>query len=58
MVAVSVMTVGAVVFLVVSMVRSIQREHTPGISRWKEFGLGLSLMALFFGTWIAHGITE
>ena len=58
MVTVAVLTLAAVVFLVASMVRSIQNEHTPGISRWREFGLGLALMALFFGTWIAHGITE
>jgi 3-dehydroquinate synthetase len=25
---------------------------------WREFGLALALMLLFFGTWIGHGIAE
>ncbi len=58
MVLVAAVTLGSLAFLVFSMVRSIQNEHTPGLSRWKEFGLGLSLMVLFFGTWVAHGISE
>jgi hypothetical protein len=40
------------------MVRSIRKEHARGNSIWKEFGLGLSLLLLFFGTWLAQGIAE
>jgi hypothetical protein len=58
MVVVLALTLGALGFVVFSMVRSIQNEHTPGISRWREFGLGLALMVLFFGSWIGHGIAE
>jgi hypothetical protein len=58
MAAVVVATLAALVFLVASMIRSIQNEHTPGLSRWREFGLGLALMVLFFGTWVAHGVTQ
>lgn len=52
------MVLGTLVFLVLSLVRSMANEHTPGLSRWMEFGLGLSLMVLFLLTWVAHGITE
>ena len=49
---------GALAVVVFSLVRSIQNERTRGQSVWREFGLGLALMILFFGTWIAHGVTE
>ncbi len=42
----------------VSMLRSIRNERTAGRSVWREFGLGLVLMILFFTTWIAHLISE
>lgn len=58
MVVVLALTLGALGFLVFSLVRSIQNEHVRGISRWREFGLGLALMVLFVGTWIGHGISE
>jgi hypothetical protein len=45
-------------FLIVVMVRSIRVHRTPGRSVWREFGLGLALMILFFVTWAAHGVTE
>jgi hypothetical protein len=45
-------------FLIVVMVRSILVERTRGRSVWREFGLGLVLMVLFFVTWAAHGVTE
>jgi hypothetical protein len=53
-----VLALGALAFLVFSMVRSIMDERVRGRSIWKDFGLGLSLMILFFGTWVAHGIAE
>lgn len=50
--------VGAIGFVVVAMVRSIQNERAAHRSVWREFALGLALMILFFTTWIAHGIVE
>jgi hypothetical protein len=45
-------------YVIFATIRSIVNERTPHRSVWREFGLGLSLMVLFFGTWIAHGISE
>jgi len=45
-------------FVVFSMIRSIRNERHAGRSIWKDFGLGIALMVLFFVTWIAHGISE
>jgi hypothetical protein len=52
------LAVGSLAYVVFSLVRSIQDQRTPSRSIWREFGLGLSLMVLFFVTWFAHGITE
>ena len=51
-------TFGALAFLIWSLIRSIQDERTRERGIWREFGLSLALMILFFATWIAHGITE
>jgi hypothetical protein len=48
----------ALLVVVFALVRSIRNHHTTGRSVWREFGLGLALMLLFFGTWVAHGISE
>ena len=45
-------------FVVFSMMRSIQIERSQGRSIWRDFGLGIALMVLFFVTWIAHGVSE
>ena len=45
-------------FLIVTMVRGIRANRTPGRSIWPDFGLGIGLMVLFFSTWIAHSITQ
>jgi len=58
MVLVIALSVGALAFVVVSMVRSIRNERSANRSIWREFSLGLFLMILFFVTWIAHGISE
>jgi heme A synthase len=58
MVLVMAIVLGALLLLIASMVRSIQNERTKGVSVWREFGLGLCLMVLFFATWVAHGISE
>jgi len=52
------LSLGALAFLLFSLVRSIQDKRTEGRSVWREFGLGLSLMILFFATWIGHGIAQ
>lgn len=51
-------TLGTLALLVVTVVRSIRAERTPGRSLWREFSLGLILVILFFSTWVAHAITE
>ena len=48
----------ALAFLIFSTARSIRDHRTKGRSIWREFSLGLSLMILFFATWVSHGITE
>ena len=53
-----VVAVGSLAFLLYSMGRSIKNERTPHRSVWREFGLGLGLMFLFFGSWVAHGIAQ
>ena len=58
MVLVIVITVGTLVVLMWSRLRSIQNERTAGRSVWREFGLGLVLMILFFATWVAHLISQ
>ena len=58
MVLATVLALGALLFVIWSLVRSIMTQRTDGRSVWKEFGLGLALTVLFFATWIAHGITE
>jgi hypothetical protein len=51
-------TVGALIFLLYSMVKTITAERTPGRSVWREFGLGLVLLILFFTTWLAQGVAQ
>ncbi|MFN2526412.1 MAG: DUF6766 family protein [Actinomycetota bacterium] len=45
-------------YLVGTLVRSIQREKSTSMKLWKNFGLSLSFCALFFVTWIAQGIVQ
>ena len=58
MAAAIVLTVATLLFLIATTIRSIQDHRTPGRGVWREFGLGLLLMILFFATWVGHGITE
>jgi hypothetical protein len=58
MVLVLLVTLCTLAFLMFAMVRSIHNERSPGRSTWREFSLGLSLMIIFFLTWIAQGIAE
>ena len=58
MLAVTLVALGTLLFLIVATVRSIQAHRTRGRSIWREFGLGLILMILFFTTWVAQGVAE
>jgi hypothetical protein len=58
MLVVVVMSLGALLFVIFSMARSIRNEHSAGRSVWREFSLGLSLMVLFFVTWVGQGIAQ
>src|SRR5687768_8882761 len=58
MLVVIAITLGTLVVLIASMARSIQNNRTAHRPVWREFGLGLLLMILFFTTWVAHGIAE
>lgn len=56
MVVVFVLTFGSLGFLVFSLVASIRKEQTRKV--WANFSLSLSLMILFFGSWVGHGIAQ
>ena len=58
MVLATVLALGALLFVIATLVRSILLERTGDRSVWREFGLGLALSILFFATWIGHGIAE
>jgi Domain of unknown function (DUF6766) len=53
-----VLSFGALALVIFAMIRSIQTHHSNGRSVWREFGLGLILMILFFVSWIGQGIAE
>ena len=46
------------IFLIAVMVRTIRNERDRQRSIWREFALGLSLVIMFFATWVGHGIAE
>jgi hypothetical protein len=58
MVIATVLSLGTLLFLIVTMVRSIQNERSGERSVWREFGLGLSLMILFFVTWAGQAVAQ
>jgi succinate dehydrogenase hydrophobic anchor subunit len=58
MVVATAIALGALLFVVYATARSIQKQRTQGRGVWREFGLGLVLMILFFSTWLAQGIAE
>jgi hypothetical protein len=51
---------GVAIVLVVTMVRTIQRERrSTGINRiWANFGLSISFLALFLISWVGQAIAE
>jgi hypothetical protein len=58
MLAVIITSLCALMFVILSMARSIRNERTAGRPIWREFSLGLALMVLFFATWIGQGIAQ
>jgi len=58
MVVATALALGALLFIIYATVKSIRNERTRGRSVWREFGLGLVLMILFFATWLAQGIAQ
>ena len=58
MLGVVIVSLGVLLFVIVTMLRSILNERTAGRSIWREFSLGLSLMVLFFVTWLGQGISQ
>ncbi len=58
MVVATVLALGTLAFLIACTARSIRDHGAENRSIWREFGLGLVLMVLFFATWLGHGITE
>jgi hypothetical protein len=58
MVVAMVLSLGALLWLVIALGRSIKDHRTEGRSVFREFGLGISLMVLFLVTWIGHGIAQ
>jgi hypothetical protein len=58
MVLATALALGALLFVIWSLIRSIVTERSRGRGLWREFGLGLALMILFFSTWIAQAIAQ
>ena len=58
MAVVALITFGTLGFLIFTMARSIRNDRDRRRSIWREFALSLSLMILFFATWLGHGISE
>jgi hypothetical protein len=56
--AATLVALAALLFVIWSLVRNIVTERSPDRGVWREYGLSLALMILFFATWIAHGIAE
>jgi hypothetical protein len=53
-----VVTLGTLALILFSTFRSIRNERTRHRSVWREFGLGLCFLILFFTTWAAHLIAS
>ncbi len=53
-----VLGLGSLLFVIGSMFRSMRNERRSGQSLWRQFGLGIALMVLFFATWAGQAIAE
>lgn len=51
-------TAGVTAYLVGTLGRSIHNEKRTRMRLWKNFGLSLGFSALFFISWVAHGIAQ
>ncbi len=49
---------GSLIFILWTMIRSISNERDKRRSIWREFGLSIALMLLFFLTWFGQGIAQ
>jgi hypothetical protein len=58
MVVATVLALSALLFVIWSLIRTITIQRLPDRSVWREFGLGLALMILFFVTWVTHAIAQ
>ena len=58
MLAATVIAVVVLGYLIFITVRSIRDKRDTSRSVWREFGLGLSLMIMFFASWVGQAITE
>jgi hypothetical protein len=58
MVVVIALALASLAFIVFTLVRSIITQRSGRRGLWREFGLGLALMILFFVTWGAQAIAE
>ncbi|MDQ4143951.1 MAG: hypothetical protein M3198_09455 [Actinomycetota bacterium] len=54
------MTIAIAVYLVISMIRSIQDEKRRGrgMKTWKNFGLSIAFCILFFLSWLGQGVAQ
>lgn len=52
------LSLAALLFVIVIMIRSVERERSAGTSVWRGFALGLSLMVLFLVTWVGQGVAQ
>jgi hypothetical protein len=52
------LSLSTLVFVIVVMMRSISDERDKRRSIWRQFGLSIALMAMFFITWIGHGVAQ
>jgi uncharacterized protein DUF6766/uncharacterized protein DUF2188 len=49
---------GVTLYLVGTLVRSIQNEKHTSMRLWKNFGLSMGFCALFFLSWVAQGAAQ
>jgi hypothetical protein len=54
------LTAGCLGYLLGAMVQSIRNEKRSSrlTQTWKNFGLSIAFMVLFFGAWIGQGVSE
>lgn len=58
MILVAAIVAGTLGVLLFATARSIRNERTAGRSVWREFGLGLILILLFFASWAGQAVAQ